>query len=39
MISIVFIKAGRKGQTGRFAGGITPDSGKWAAPAANEVAL
>jgi len=38
MISIVFINAVRKGQTRHFAGGITPGSGKWSAPAANEVA-
>jgi hypothetical protein len=38
MISIAFINAVRKGQTGYFAGGITPHSGKWSAPAANEVA-
>jgi hypothetical protein len=38
MISIAFINAVRKGQIGHFAGGITPDSGKWSAPAANEVA-
>jgi hypothetical protein len=38
VISIVFIKAVRKSQNGHFSGGITPDSGKWSAPAANEVA-
>lgn len=38
VISIVFIKAVRKGQNGHFSGGITRDSGKWSAPAANEVA-
>ena len=38
MISIAFISAVRKGQTGHFAPGITPDSGKWPGPAANEVA-
>ena len=38
MISIVFISAVRKGQTRHFPGGITLDSGKWSAPAANEVA-
>jgi len=38
MISIALINAVRKGQTRHFAGGITPESGKWSAPAANEVA-
>ena len=38
MISIALINAVRKGQTRHFAGGITPASGKWADPAANEVA-
>jgi hypothetical protein len=38
MISIAFSNAVRKGQTGHFTGGITQDSGKWSAPAANEVA-
>jgi hypothetical protein len=38
MISIAFISGVRKGQNGHFPGGITPDSGKWSSPAANEVA-
>ena len=38
MISIAFINAVRKGPSGHFAGGITPNNGKWSAPAANEVA-
>lgn len=38
MISIAFINGVRKGQNGHFSGGITPASGKWSAPAANEVA-
>ena len=38
MISIAFINGVRKGQNGHFSGGIIPDSGKWSAPAANEVA-
>ncbi len=38
MISIALINAVRKGQTGHFGGGITPDGGKWSSPAANEVA-
>ena len=38
MISIALINAVRKGQTGHFAGEITPSQGKWSAPAANEVA-
>jgi len=38
MISIAFINGVRKSQNGHFSGGITPDSGKWSAPAANEVA-
>ena len=38
MISIAPNHAVRKGQTGHFVGGITPGSGKWSAPAANELA-
>jgi len=38
MISIALIRAVRKGQTGHFTRGITRSSGKWSAPAANEVA-
>jgi len=38
MIIIVLINAVRKGQNGHFPDGITPDSGKWSSPAANEVA-
>jgi hypothetical protein len=38
MISITLIRATRKGQTGHFTCGITPSTGKWSAPAANEVA-
>jgi hypothetical protein len=37
MISITLIRAARKGQSGHFTCGIIP-SGKWSAPAANEVA-
>ena len=38
MIIITLNRARRKGHTGRFTCGITPGIGKWAAPAANEVA-
>jgi hypothetical protein len=38
MISITLNGARCKGPTGRFTCGITPNIGKWAAPAANEVA-
>jgi hypothetical protein len=38
MISITLNGARRKGHTGRFTCGITLGIGKWAAPAANEVA-
>jgi hypothetical protein len=38
MISITLNGARRKGPTGRFTCGITTNIGKWAAPAANEVA-
>jgi hypothetical protein len=38
MISIALINSVRKGHSRHFAGGITPASGKWSAPAANEVA-
>ena len=38
MISIALNGARRKGLTGRFTCGITPNIGKWAARAANEVA-
>jgi hypothetical protein len=38
MISITLIHAVRKGQTAQFTCGITPEMGKWSAPAANEVA-
>jgi len=38
MISITLNGARRKGPRGRFTCGITPSIGKWAAPAAKEVA-
>lgn len=38
MISITRISAVRKGPSGHFTCGITPATGKWSAPAANEVA-
>lgn len=38
MISITPNGARRKGPWGRFTCGITPSIGKWAAPAAKEVA-
>jgi hypothetical protein len=38
MISITRIHAVRKGQSGHFTCEITPHTGKWSAPAANEVA-
>ena len=38
MISITLNHAVCKGQSGHFTCGITPDTGKWSAPAANEVA-
>jgi hypothetical protein len=38
MISITRNHAGRKGQSGQFTCGITLTTGKWSAPAANEVA-
>ena len=38
MISITLKHAVRKGQRAHFSCGITPNAGKWAAPAANEVA-
>jgi len=38
MISITLNGARRKGPPGRFTCGITPNTGTWAAPAANEVA-
>jgi hypothetical protein len=38
MISIILMRALRKGQSGHFTCGITPNTGKWSAPAANEVA-
>jgi hypothetical protein len=38
MISITRTHAVRKGLSGHFTCGITPSSGKWSAPAANEVA-
>jgi hypothetical protein len=38
MINITLNGAGRKGPTGRFTCGITLTIGKWAAPAASEVA-
>ena len=38
MINIILNGARRKGPTGRFTCGITPNIGKWAAPAAKVVA-
>jgi len=38
MINITLNGARRKGPMGRFTCGITPNIGKWAAPAAKEVA-
>jgi hypothetical protein len=38
MINITLNGARRKGPTGRFTCGITSNIGKWAAPAAKEVA-
>ncbi len=38
MISIALKHAVCKGQSGHFTCGINPSAGKWAAPAANEVA-
>jgi hypothetical protein len=38
MISITRNHAVCKGLSGHFTCGITPDTGKWSAPAANEVA-
>jgi hypothetical protein len=38
VIHITLNNARRKGQPGRFTCGITPNVGKWSAPAANEVA-
>ncbi len=35
MIRITLNRARRKGHTGRFTCGITPNMGKWAASAAN----
>jgi len=39
MIHITLNHAPCKGLTGRFTRGTTPNTGKWSAPAANEVAL
>ena len=38
MISITLNHAACKGQSSHFTCGITPSTGKWSAPAANEVA-